>query len=101
MNGETEQVRDVDTFMGYSVNDFTSSVTYGIFNDSDTFVIGEVVNSEALRERLFNTPLMEDDDPAYVQRHAELTNEDRARNGMEERVRVRRKTILETPWMDM
>lgn len=98
---EVVHVDDTDRFMGYDVNDFTSSVTYGIFNDPDTFTIGEVVNTEALRERLFKLPLMEDDDPAYVQRHAQLSNEDRARNGKAERVKVRRKTILETPWVDM
>ena len=104
MSGELPQVDgvihvdDIDTFMGYDVNDFTSTVTYGIFNDPDTFTIGPVVNTEALRERLFNIPLMEDDDLDRVQRHAELSNGDRARTGQRERVIVKEKTILETPW---
>ncbi len=102
MSGELEQVDgvihvdDVDRFMGYSVNDFTSSVTYAIFNDPDTFTV--VIESESIRERLFQTPLMEDDDPDYVTRHAALMNSDREQNKMRERVVVKERTILETPW---
>lgn len=91
----------VDRFMGYNVNEFTSTVTYGIFNDPDTFKIGDgIINREALEERLFKLPLMEDDNYDYVARHARLSNEDRAVNGQAERVKVRKKTILETPWSD-
>lgn len=95
------QVRDGDTFMGFDVNDFTSTVSYGVFNDPDTFSIGSLVDTEALRERLFNLPLMEDDDYDRIVRHANLSNEDRERNGQAERVKVRRKVILETPWTEV
>lgn len=91
----------VDTFMGFDVNDFTSETSYGVFNDPDTFVIGDVINSEALRERLFGMPLLEDADYDRVVRHANLSNEDRERNGQSERVKVRRKIVLETKWTDV
>lgn len=99
-DGSAEKL-SVDTFMGYDVNEFTSTVTYGVFNDPDTFKLGDgIINREALEERLFKMPLMEDDDFDYVARHAQLSNEDRATNGQAERVKIRRKTIIETPWSD-
>lgn len=97
----TQVASDVDTFMGYGVNEFTSVEAYGIFNDPTTFVIGESVNTEALRERLFDTPLMEDDNLLRVQAHANLTNEERAHHGQAERVVIRRQVRLETPWTDL
>lgn len=92
---------DGDTFMGFDVNDFTSTTMYGIFNDPETFVIGDMVNTEALRERLFNTPLMQDDDYDRMVRHANLSNEDRQRNGQHERVKVKKMVTLETPWTEV
>lgn len=92
---------EVDTFMGFDVNDFTSTTTFGVFNDPESFIIGDIINREALRERLFNTPLMEDEDLDRIVRHANLSNEDRERNGQRERVKVRRKVILETDWSDV
>lgn len=102
MSGELPQldgvvhVDDIDTFMGYSVNDFTSSVHYAIFNDPDTF--GPVEYTEPMRELLFDTPLVEDDDLDYVTRHSQLMNADRAASRNAQRVVVKEKMILETSW---
>lgn len=91
-------VGDVDTFMGFDVNDFTSVTSYGVFNDPETFVIGDIVNTEALQDRLFGMPLMEDDDLERIQRHADLSNDDRERNGQKERVIIKKMVRLETKW---
>lgn len=96
-SSEPDEPQDVDTFMGFGVNEFTSETTYGIFNDPETFV-GIPADNEPLRQRLFESPLMQDDDVDYVTRHAELMNHDRKRDGRHERVIVKSRLVLETPW---
>lgn len=88
---------EVDTLLGFDVNDFESSVVYAIFNDPDADDI--MALPEAIRPQLTDVPLLEDESERRVRDHARLMNEDRARMAPRRSlVIVRRQTVLRTPW---
>lgn len=90
--------REVDTLLGFDVNDFRSRVVYAIFNDPE----GDDMKAlpEALKPQLLDVPLMEDESPRRIRDHARLMNEDRARHAPERsRVVVKTQTLLRTPWV--
>ena len=90
----------VDTFMGYAVNDFSSTVTYAIFNDPDGSDIRDL--PEAIREQLLDVPLYEDESLRRVLDHARLMNEDRdLLTPARSHVKVRTQTLLKTRWTDV
>lgn len=101
--GETEAH---DTLVGVDVNDFTSSTTYGIFNDPQSWA-GKFTSDggqipDSMREVILETPIYEDVDGQRVLRHAQLTNEDRRRNGTLDRdgmVIIKRQVTLTSPWV--
>jgi hypothetical protein len=97
---ELDPQRDVDTLLGFDVNDFTSTVIYAVFNDPEDPALRDL--PEALKPMLLDVPLYEDDDDDRVRRHARLMNEDRARlRPPRGGVIVRVQTILKTPWADV
>jgi hypothetical protein len=91
------ETTDVDTVLGFDVNDFRSETVYGIFNDPDA---PEYANlPEALHEVVFQTPLYEDDSLPRAIRHARLTNEDRTnQRPSASPALLREQTIMKTPW---
>jgi hypothetical protein len=94
------ETTDVDTALGFDVNDFESSVVYAIFNDPEDPDIRDL--PEALKPQFLDVPLYEDDSPGRVVKHARLMNEDRDRMiPPRGHVRLRRQTILKTPWTDV
>lgn len=95
-----------DTLVGVDVNDFTSTTTYGVFNDpqvwEDKFADNGGSIPEAMRKLILETPLYEDEDGDRALRHAKLTNEDRRRNGTLRRdgmVLIKRQVTLKSPWI--
>jgi len=92
--------REIDTVLGFDVNDFESKVYYAIFNDPDAPEYAAL--HEAMRPLLLETPLYEDESLPRVIKHAKLTNEDRDRmTPPVSHVVVRAQTILKTPWTDV
>lgn len=107
MVSENENEIDYDTFHGLDVNDFRSTVTYGIFNDPQVWdskfgdpKLGMI--PESMREQLLETPLFEDDKASRVLRHARMTNEDRRQRGTLDRdgmVIIKRQITLQSDWV--
>jgi hypothetical protein len=95
--GDAVDAQPVDTFMGIGVNEFTSTVTYGIFNDDHAEDFRKL--PEPLREQLLDTPMYEDEDRDRVVRHLNLTNEDRARmNPPRSSAVLKSQVTLRTKW---
>ena len=95
-----------DTFKSVDVNEFTSTTTYGVFNDPQVweprFAVAGGPIPDVMREVILDTPLFEDEDEERIIRHARLTNEDRERNGNLERdgmVLIRHQVTLRSPWI--
>lgn len=95
-----ENSTDVDTFLGYGVNEFTSEIIYSIFNDDTAEDIQAL--PKAIREQLTKAPMMEDVSMRRVVEHARLMNEDRARmTPPRSPVVVKAQTVLKTPWTNV
>lgn len=93
-----------DSFHGIDVNEYTTTIVYGLFNDPQLweprFADGSI--PESLREVVLETPLFEDEQASRALRHARLTNEDRRRQGTLDRdgmVVVKRQVILKSKWL--
>ena len=107
VSDEQEQHTEYDTFHGLDVNDFKSTVTYGIFNDPQVWdpkfgdpKLGLI--PESMREQLLETPLFEDDKASRVLSHARLTNDDRRQRGTLDRdgmVIIKRQVTLQSSWV--
>lgn len=97
---------DYDTLADVDVNDYESTVLYGIFNDPYLWESRFVTNGgpvpDTMRELILDTPIYEDESASRCIAHAHLTNEDRARAGTLERdgmVVIKRQVILRSPWI--
>ena len=97
---------DGDSFAGLDVNEFTSTTTYGVFNDPQVWESRFAANGgpipDAMRDIILETPLFEDEDADRIIRHARLTNEDREHNGILRRdgmVLIKRQVTLKSPWI--
>lgn len=91
------ETSDVDTMLGFDVNDFESRTYYAIFNDPDGVDMLDL--PESLKPQLLDVPLYEDESLARVLQHAKLMNEDRAQmRPHRSPVIVREQTLLKTPW---
>ena len=102
---ERDKLVDVDQLLGFDVNDFTSTTTFGVFNDEQVWEPKFASNGgtipDSMRELLLETPLYEDNDGDRILRHARLTNEDRQRNGTLARdgmVLIKRQVTLRSSW---
>lgn len=101
-----QTLEEHDTLAGIDVNDFTSTTTYGVFNDPQVWV-GKFADEggpipDAMRELILETPLYEDEDGDRALRHAKLTNEDRRVKGTLDRdgmVLIKRQVVLKSPWI--
>lgn len=88
---------EVDTLLGFNVNEFQSQVFYAIFNDPDAEDIRAL--PESIRPQLLDIPLMEDQSYRRIVDHARLMNEDRDQlTPPRSHVIVRSQTVLKTPW---
>lgn len=97
---------DGDSFAGLDVNEFTSTTTYGVFNDPQVWESRFAANGgpipDTMRDIILETPLFEDEDADRIIRHARLTNEDRKTNGILRRdgmVLIKRQVTLKSPWI--
>lgn len=91
---------EVDTLLGFDVNDFESTQVYSIFNDPEDPDIKTL--PEAIKPQLLDVPLMEDESLKRVTDHARLMNDDRDRmKPPRGHVVVRVQTILKTPYRDV
>lgn len=100
-----EQISEHDTFHGLDVNDFKTTITYGVFNDPKFWepLFERGIHHAALRPQLLEVPLYEDESASRVVRHAKLMNEDRIRSGIDKvngLVVVKRQITLSSPWLD-
>jgi len=97
---ERDKLVDVDTVLGFNVNDFQSEVRYAIFNDPEADDIRDL--PEQIKPRLVDNPLYEDDTLARVAQHLRLMNEDRAAlTPPRGPAKLRQQTVLKTPWTDV
>jgi len=101
LDSEIDAPHDVDTLLGFDVNDFESTTYYAIFNDPDAPELANVV--ETLRELITETPIYEDESLERTIRHARLTNEDRERGvaadgQLRSPVIIKEQTTLRTPY---
>lgn len=94
-----------DELAGVDVNDFTSTTTWGVFNDPQVweprFESGGGELPDTLRQMILETPMYTDEDAERALRHARLTNEDRQLNGTLERdgmVLIKSQITLRSPW---
>ena len=95
-----------DTVAAVDVNDFTSTTTYGIFNDpglwEPRFTSNGGLIPDTLRQMILDTPMYTDESASRTLRHARLTNEDRRVKGTLDRdgmVIIKRQVRLESPWI--
>lgn len=87
---------EIDTLLGFDVNDFESTVVYAIYNDPDADDMKSL--PEALRPQLLDVPLLEDESLRRVADHARLMNEDRdLMTPRRSHVIVTEQTVLRTP----
>lgn len=89
---------DHDVIRGFlDVNDFKSTVVYGIFNDPDAPDI--LALPEHLRPQLTDIPLYEDESETRTFNHAKLMNDDRSlMTPPRSPAIVKRMIYMKTPW---
>lgn len=97
---------DHDVVAGVDVNEYTTTTTYGLFNDpklwEPRFSSAGGTIPDAMREIILDTPIYTDEDGERILNHARLTNAHRRDTGTLDRdgmVVIKRQVRIESPWV--